>query len=257
MSLDAPVRTKDFLSVLDFEPGELEACLALAAKVKRDRALGRKAPTADALGGAHVALLFEKPSLRTISTFEIAVRELGGQVITPFPVAALSEREPAADVARNLERWVKCVVMRTYAQSTSPSSRAPRRGCTSSTRSATRSIRVRRWPIFRRSGSVGRLGRTDGRVRRRRQQRRDLARAGRRDARHDVPHRLPEGIRAACGGRRTGDEGGPARRADQAVSRIRSKPSSRRRRRSTPTSGRRWVRKPRAPSASGRSTATR
>jgi ornithine carbamoyltransferase len=56
--------------------------------------------------------------LRTISTFEIAVRELGGDVITPYPVAALSEREPAADVARNLERWVKCVVMRTYAHST-------------------------------------------------------------------------------------------------------------------------------------------
>ena len=118
MSLDAPVRTKDFLSVLDFQPSELEACLALAATVKRDRKLGKKAPTANALGGAHVALLFEKPSLRTISTFEIAVRELGGEIITPFPVAALSEREPAADVARNLERWVKCVVMRTYAHST-------------------------------------------------------------------------------------------------------------------------------------------
>ena len=65
-----------------------------------------------------MALLFEKPSLRTISTFEIAVRELGGDVITPFPVAALSEREPAVDVARNLERWVKCVVMRTFAHST-------------------------------------------------------------------------------------------------------------------------------------------
>jgi ornithine carbamoyltransferase len=39
-------------------------------------------------------------------------------VITPYPVAALSEREPAIDVARNLERWVKCVVMRTYAHGT-------------------------------------------------------------------------------------------------------------------------------------------
>ncbi len=112
------VRAKDFVSILDFEPVELEACLSLAARVKRDRALGKKAPTANALGGAHVALIFEKPSLRTISTFEIAVRELGGDVITPFPVAALSEREPAIDVARNLERWVKCVVMRTYAHST-------------------------------------------------------------------------------------------------------------------------------------------
>ena len=118
MTLRASVQSKDFLSVLDFEPAELEACLALAAEVKRDRSLGRQAPTANALGGAHVALLFEKPSLRTISTFEIAVRELGGEIITPFPVAALSEREPAVDVARNLERWVKCVVMRTFAHST-------------------------------------------------------------------------------------------------------------------------------------------
>ncbi len=116
--MPSSVRTKDFVSVLDFEPAELESCLALAARVKRERSLGKKAPTANALGGAHVALLFEKPSLRTISTFEIAVRELGGDVITPYPVAALSEREPAVDVARNLERWVKCVVMRTYAHST-------------------------------------------------------------------------------------------------------------------------------------------
>ena len=118
MTSHAPVRAKDFLSVLDFEPHELEACLALAAQVKRERALGDRAPTAHAIGGAHVALLFEKPSLRTISTFEIAVREIGGDIITPFPVAALSEREPAVDVARNLERWVKCVVMRTFAHST-------------------------------------------------------------------------------------------------------------------------------------------
>ena len=90
--MPSTVRAKDFVSILDFAPAELESCLALAARVKRDRALGKKAPTANALGGAHVALLFEKPSLRTISTFEIAVRELGGDVITPYPVAALSER---------------------------------------------------------------------------------------------------------------------------------------------------------------------
>ncbi len=116
--MPSSVRAKDFVSILDFEPAELEGCLSLAARVKRDRLLGKRAPTANALGGAHVALIFEKPSLRTISTFEIAVRELGGDVITPFPVAALSEREPAVDVARNLERWVKCVVMRTFAHST-------------------------------------------------------------------------------------------------------------------------------------------
>ena len=112
------VRTKDFISILDFEPGELETCLTIAARLKRERPMGQKAPSWNALGGAHVALLFEKPSLRTISTFEIAIRELGGNVITPFPVAALSEREPALDVARNLERWVTCAVMRTFAHET-------------------------------------------------------------------------------------------------------------------------------------------
>jgi ornithine carbamoyltransferase len=111
------VRTKDFVSVLDFEPAELEACLLLATRLKRERSLGSKAPTANALDGAHVAMLFEKPSLRTISTFEIAVRELGGNIITPFPDVALSPREPVIDVARNLERWVKCAVIRTYAHS--------------------------------------------------------------------------------------------------------------------------------------------
>jgi ornithine carbamoyltransferase len=112
------LRSKDFLSVLDFEPAELEACLVLAARLKRERALGLRAPTSGALAGAHVALLFDKPSLRTRSTFEIAVRELGGNVITPFPDVALGEREPAIDVARNLERWVKGVVIRTFAHDT-------------------------------------------------------------------------------------------------------------------------------------------
>jgi ornithine carbamoyltransferase len=117
MTSEASVRAKDFLSVLDFAPAELEACLSLAARVKRDRALGPNAPTAHALAGAHVALLFDKPSLRTRSTFEIAVREIGGHVITPFSDVALGEREPAIDVARNLERWVKCAVIRTFAHS--------------------------------------------------------------------------------------------------------------------------------------------
>jgi ornithine carbamoyltransferase len=61
-------------------------------------------------------LLFEKPSLRTRCTFEIAVRELGGDVIAPPQDVAMGEREPIADVARNLERWVSGVVIRTFAQ---------------------------------------------------------------------------------------------------------------------------------------------
>ncbi len=107
---------RNFLSVLDFEPADLERCLALASQVKADRALGRSAPTANALDGRHVALLFDKPSLRTRTTFEIAVRELGGHVVPLQPDVALGTREPVVDVARNLERWVDAVVIRTFAQ---------------------------------------------------------------------------------------------------------------------------------------------
>jgi ornithine carbamoyltransferase len=108
----APVR---FLSLLDFGPSELSACLTLAAELKAARNGGR--PHARPLEGRHVALLFEKPSLRTRSTFQIAVRELGGDVIEPPPDVALGGRESIADVARNLERWVSAAVVRTFAQS--------------------------------------------------------------------------------------------------------------------------------------------
>jgi ornithine carbamoyltransferase len=84
--------------------------------LKSDRSLGRQAPTADVLNGRHVALLFDKPSLRTRTTFEIGVRELGGQVVALQPDVALGRREPVVDVARNLERWVDAVVIRTFSQ---------------------------------------------------------------------------------------------------------------------------------------------
>ena len=84
--------------------------------LKKERARGVRSYGATALAGQHVALLFEKPSLRTRCTFEIAVRELGGDVIAPPQDVAMGEREPIADVARNLERWVSGVVIRTFAQ---------------------------------------------------------------------------------------------------------------------------------------------
>jgi len=115
MAAPAAVR-KDFLSVLSFDAAELERCLELASQLKADRPLGREAPMAGVLGGRHVALLFDKPSLRTRTTFEIAIHELGGHVITLQADAALGGREPAADVARNLERWVDGIVIRTFSQ---------------------------------------------------------------------------------------------------------------------------------------------
>ena len=103
-----------FLSILDFEHDTLDVCLDLAAQYKAARAAGVAHDRP--LDGRHVALLFEKPSLRTRSTFQIAVRELGGDVIEPATDVALGGREPIADVARNLERWVYAAVVRTYAQ---------------------------------------------------------------------------------------------------------------------------------------------
>ena len=103
-----------FLSVLDLTPGELETCLDLAGAMKAARQAGR--PHAVPLAGRHIALLFDKPSLRTRSTFTIAVRELGGDVIEPPADVALGGRETIEDVARNLERWVFGAVVRTFAQ---------------------------------------------------------------------------------------------------------------------------------------------
>jgi ornithine carbamoyltransferase len=103
-----------FLSILDVDHDTLAACLGLAAQLKAARAV--RVRHERPLEGLHVALLFEKPSLRTRSTFEIAVRELGGDVIEPPSDVALGGRETISDVARNLERWVSLAVVRTYAQ---------------------------------------------------------------------------------------------------------------------------------------------
>jgi ornithine carbamoyltransferase len=108
--------SKDFLSILDLDHAGLLRLLDLALEVKRDRTRGRKAPTAAVLSGRHVALLFEKPSLRTRSTFEIAIRELGGETLDVPAATGEGAREPLEDVARNLERWVDALVVRTFAQ---------------------------------------------------------------------------------------------------------------------------------------------
>lgn len=108
-------RTTQLLSILDLAPAELEVCLDLAASMKHARRV--QIPHATPLAGRHVALLFEKPSLRTRSTFTIAVRELGGDVIEPPADVVFGGRETIEDVARNLERWVFGLVMRTFAQS--------------------------------------------------------------------------------------------------------------------------------------------
>lgn len=114
---DVPrVRCKDFLSILDFSRKELADAIDLAIRLKRERALGLRAPTAHALDGRHIGMLFEKPSLRTRVTFTIGVRELGGDMVEIPADVMHADREPIHDVARNLERWVDAVVIRTFSQ---------------------------------------------------------------------------------------------------------------------------------------------
>jgi ornithine carbamoyltransferase len=109
-----PVAAKDFLSVLDFSPEELVRVIDLAAEMKETRASRREGLRP--LVGRHVALLFEKASLRTRTTFIIAIRELGGEVVETPVDTAFGGRETVEDVARNLERWLDGAIVRTFAQ---------------------------------------------------------------------------------------------------------------------------------------------
>jgi ornithine carbamoyltransferase len=116
MADTAAARPKDFLSVIDFDAVEFARCIDVAIQMKADRERRAATSTARLLAGKYVAMLFDKPSLRTRTTFEIAVRELGGEVVALQADAALGRREPIADVARNLERWVHAAVIRTFSQ---------------------------------------------------------------------------------------------------------------------------------------------
>jgi ornithine carbamoyltransferase len=71
---------------------------------------------ARALAGRYLALLFEKPSLRTRMTFELAIKQLGGDSVVN--IGPIGDREPIKDVARNLDRWTNAIVARTFSQQT-------------------------------------------------------------------------------------------------------------------------------------------
>jgi ornithine carbamoyltransferase len=101
----------DLLRDLDLTDEELLHLLDLAAEVKQS-----PRDYAHALDGKSVALLFEKPSLRTRLTFELAIKQLGGDAL--FVDGPIGVREPLKDVARNLDRWVDGIVARVFKQAT-------------------------------------------------------------------------------------------------------------------------------------------
>src|SRR6204780_1187557 len=86
---------KRLLSDLDLSSGSVRRLLDLAARVKRT-----PQRYAQSLAGRYLSLLFEKPSLRTRLTFELAIKQLGGDAV--HYAGPIGGREPVKDVARNL-----------------------------------------------------------------------------------------------------------------------------------------------------------
>jgi ornithine carbamoyltransferase len=107
-SVPAPT---NFRHDLDLSVEQLTGLLNLTQQVKHARQR-----FASSLKGRYVSLLFEKPSLRTRFTFELAIKQLGGDCVTQ--IGPVAEREPLKDVARNLARWTDAIVARTFSQET-------------------------------------------------------------------------------------------------------------------------------------------
>jgi len=102
---------KDFLSIRDFSPGQIRHLLGLAHRIKAHPGAYR-----DALSGKALAMIFEKPSLRTRVTFDVGIHQLGGFSLYLSPAEInLGKRESVYDVARNLERMVQGIMVRTFA----------------------------------------------------------------------------------------------------------------------------------------------
>ncbi|MEX2430656.1 MAG: ornithine carbamoyltransferase [Dehalococcoidia bacterium] len=99
----------NFLSINDFTDAEIRKALDAAEVYRRGISTGMP------LAGRSVAMIFEKPSLRTKVSFDIAVYELGGHAIyLGRDEVGLDVREPVEDVARVLERWASAIVARVF-----------------------------------------------------------------------------------------------------------------------------------------------
>jgi ornithine carbamoyltransferase len=105
------VKAQDFLSIRDLDRGEILGLFELAKAMKANRAR-----YAESLKGKALALIFEKPSLRTRTSFDIGIQQLGGYSLYLSPQEInLGKRESVYDVAKNLERMVQGIMIRTFA----------------------------------------------------------------------------------------------------------------------------------------------
>ena len=112
--IEQPVICRDLVSAQDFSPEETKSLFELSHIIKH-----RPADFRGALAGKQMVLFFEKPSLRTRLTFEAGMASLGGTSLFMDQTSSLlGEREPVCDIARNVERWVDAVVLRTFSHKT-------------------------------------------------------------------------------------------------------------------------------------------
>ncbi|MBN1439289.1 MAG: ornithine carbamoyltransferase [Anaerolineales bacterium] len=104
---------RHFLSLKDFSAQEIRRVLDLAVRLKRDRAEGVNSPI---LRGKVLGMIFQKPSLRTRVSFDMAMRHLGGDALYLSPAEiGLGQRESIADVSRVLSGYVDAVMARVFA----------------------------------------------------------------------------------------------------------------------------------------------
>lgn len=103
---------KDFVSLAEWSPDELNDLLLRSQQLRRLHADGERPRT---LEGRTLAMYFEKPSLRTHVTFEAGIAQMGGHAVLLRPEqVGIGTRESPRDVARNLSRWVDGLMARTF-----------------------------------------------------------------------------------------------------------------------------------------------
>ncbi|BDG16606.1 ornithine carbamoyltransferase [Thermus brockianus] len=113
MGGDALTLPKDLLDFYGYSAQAIRDLIALAERLKRERYRGEE------LKGKVLALLFEKPSLRTRTTLEVAMLHLGGHAVyLDQKQVGIGEREPVRDIAKNLERFVEGIAARVYRHAT-------------------------------------------------------------------------------------------------------------------------------------------
>jgi ornithine carbamoyltransferase len=103
---------KDFIAVSDYSAQEIQGLLDLAVQLKKERAQGGNQPI---LKGKVLAMIFQKPSLRTRVSFDMAMRHLGGDALYLSPnEIGLGQRESIADVSRVMSGYVDAIMARVF-----------------------------------------------------------------------------------------------------------------------------------------------